>query len=224
MDLRTGLLPARGHRESPKRIARARDRPHQLHQLLGQPVSRPTHLRGVRPDAGVALARCRHRLCPRPSWHAARTIAEAGSQGVGFCTTRRRSSAGFLPVSTSLPPSRPRARCGNRLNPSSQFTNSTTIHTGNGQGTPVSLSCNSTSRYQNSAILSLDQPQLLGFVSHLAPLTVMRDHSRIMRASISFGDQFIGTASAGNVITLSNTGTAELNIGGVATNLPFTQT
>src|SRR4029077_1126888 len=42
--------------------------------------------------------------------------------------------------------------------------------------------------------------------------------------SISFGDQFVGTASAGNVITLSNTGTAELNIVGVATTLPFTQT
>src|SRR5260370_5453086 len=176
MDLRTGLLPARGHRESPKRIARPRDRPHQLHQLLGQPVSRPTPRRGVRPDAGVALARCRHRLCPRSSLHVARTTAEARRSSVGLGSTRRCPSARYLPVSTRFPSSRPGARRCNRLNPSSQFTNSTTIHTGNGHGTPVSLSCNSTFRYQNSAILSLDQSQLLGFVSHLAPLTVVRDH------------------------------------------------
>jgi Abnormal spindle-like microcephaly-assoc'd, ASPM-SPD-2-Hydin len=42
--------------------------------------------------------------------------------------------------------------------------------------------------------------------------------------SISFGDQFIGTVSAGHVITLSNTGSAELHIVGIATTLPFTQT
>jgi DNA invertase Pin-like site-specific DNA recombinase len=70
-----------------------------------------------------------------------------------------------------------RARaCDNRLTPSPQYTNSTTIHTGNGQGSPVSLSCNSTPDNRNSAILSLDQPQLPGFVSRLARLPVVRHH------------------------------------------------
>ena len=42
--------------------------------------------------------------------------------------------------------------------------------------------------------------------------------------SISFGNQDVGTASAGQVITLSNTGSAELRIVGIAVALPFTQT
>ena len=42
--------------------------------------------------------------------------------------------------------------------------------------------------------------------------------------SISFGNQVVGTASARQVITLSNTGSAELRIVGIAVALPFTQT
>jgi hypothetical protein len=42
--------------------------------------------------------------------------------------------------------------------------------------------------------------------------------------SISFGTQVVGTASAGHAITLSNTGSAELRIVGIATAPPFTQT
>jgi len=42
--------------------------------------------------------------------------------------------------------------------------------------------------------------------------------------SISFGNQVVGTASSGQTITLSNTGSAELRIVGIAVALPFTQT
>ncbi len=42
--------------------------------------------------------------------------------------------------------------------------------------------------------------------------------------SISFGDQVVGTASSGQVITLSNTGSAALRIVGIAVALPFSQT
>jgi hypothetical protein len=42
--------------------------------------------------------------------------------------------------------------------------------------------------------------------------------------SVSFGNQDVGTASAGQIITLSNTGSAELRIVGIAVALPFTQT
>ncbi len=42
--------------------------------------------------------------------------------------------------------------------------------------------------------------------------------------SISFGDQVVGTASDGQVITLSNTGSAALRIVGIAVALPFSQT
>src|SRR5207244_11787565 len=67
------------------------------------------------------------------------------------------------------------ARCGNRLNPSSQFTNLTTIDTGKGQGTPFSPTGN-----LNIPILELvdsfapllDQPQLSRFTTHFAPMTV----------------------------------------------------
>ena len=41
--------------------------------------------------------------------------------------------------------------------------------------------------------------------------------------SISFGNQAVGTASAGQAITLSNTGSAGLSIVGIAVTLPFTQ-
>ncbi len=43
-------------------------------------------------------------------------------------------------------------------------------------------------------------------------------------AAISFGDQVVGTASAGQAITLSNTGSAALRIVGIAVALPFAQT
>jgi hypothetical protein len=78
-----------------------------LHQLPGQPVLRPTHNRGLRPYAGVALAGCRCRLCLRPGWNLARTTAEARHSGLGLGTTRRCPSARFLPVSTSLHVVRP---------------------------------------------------------------------------------------------------------------------
>src|SRR6202023_281189 len=42
--------------------------------------------------------------------------------------------------------------------------------------------------------------------------------------SISFGNQVVDTASAGQAITLSNTGSAGLRIVGIAVALPFTQT
>src|SRR6202022_4538129 len=42
--------------------------------------------------------------------------------------------------------------------------------------------------------------------------------------SISFGNQVVGTASAGQAITLSNTGSAALRLFGIAEALPFTQT
>ncbi|MGA7766396.1 MAG: IS1380 family transposase [Candidatus Sulfotelmatobacter sp.] len=58
---------------------------------------------GVCSDAGVALAGCRHRLCPRSSLHVARTTAEARSSGVGLGSTRRRPSTRFLPVSIRFP-------------------------------------------------------------------------------------------------------------------------
>src|SRR5208282_6357836 len=166
---------ARGHREPHQGTAPPRDRPHQLHQLLGQPVSRPTHRRGVRPDAGVALAGCRYRLCPRPSWHAARTIAEARSSGVGLGTTRRCPSARFLPVSTRLPSSRSSARRGNRLNPFSQFTNSMEIHTGDGRGSPVSPSCKFGIQASELCDSFARPTQLPAFATQLTPLTVVRD-------------------------------------------------
>jgi hypothetical protein len=43
-------------------------------------------------------------------------------------------------------------------------------------------------------------------------------------SSISFGDQVVGTANAGQAITLSNTGSAALRIVGIAVALPFAQT
>jgi hypothetical protein len=43
-------------------------------------------------------------------------------------------------------------------------------------------------------------------------------------SSISFENQVVGTASAGQSITLSNTGSAGLRIDGIAVTLPFTQT
>ena len=43
-------------------------------------------------------------------------------------------------------------------------------------------------------------------------------------SSISFGNQVVGTPSAGDAITLSNTGSAGLSIVGIAVAVPFTQT
>jgi hypothetical protein len=42
--------------------------------------------------------------------------------------------------------------------------------------------------------------------------------------SISFGNQNVGTVSAGQDMTLSNTGTAELRITGIAADAPFAET
>jgi hypothetical protein len=42
--------------------------------------------------------------------------------------------------------------------------------------------------------------------------------------SLSFGNQIVGTTSAGEAITLSNTGSAGLSIDGIAVALPFAQT
>jgi hypothetical protein len=42
--------------------------------------------------------------------------------------------------------------------------------------------------------------------------------------NMSFGNQDVGTASAGRVIMLSNTGSAQLRIIGIAVRLPFNQT
>jgi hypothetical protein len=42
--------------------------------------------------------------------------------------------------------------------------------------------------------------------------------------SISFGDQAVGTASVAKAITLSNSGSVELTIVGIAVPLPFTET
>jgi len=41
--------------------------------------------------------------------------------------------------------------------------------------------------------------------------------------SVSFGDQAVGTASVAKAITLSNTGSAELSIVGIAVPAPFTE-
>jgi uncharacterized Zn-binding protein involved in type VI secretion len=48
--------------------------------------------------------------------------------------------------------------------------------------------------------------------------------STLSAPSISFGNQVVGTTSSGQVITLSNTGSAELRITGMAVALPFSQT
>ena len=80
----------------------------------------------------VRRLRCRYRLCSGPSWHVARTTAEARRSGLGLGAPRRCPSARFLPVSTRLPPCGSGARSGDRLNPSSQFTNSIEIRTCNG--------------------------------------------------------------------------------------------
>src|SRR5208283_4660183 len=150
------------------------NRPHQLHQLLGQSVPCSAHRRCLCSDAGVALARCRHRLCSRSSLHVARTPAEARRSGLGLGTTRSCPSAGFLPVSTRLPSCGSGARRGNRLNPSSQYTNSTTIHTDDSHGTPVSpfgkLNIPIWEIFDSLAPL-LDQPQLSGVTTHFAPMT-----------------------------------------------------
>jgi len=69
----------------------------------------------------VRRLRCRYRLCSGPSWHVARTTAEARRSGLGFGTPRRCPSARFLPVSTRLPPCGSGARSGDRLNPFSQL-------------------------------------------------------------------------------------------------------
>ncbi len=106
VDLRTGLLPARRHRESHKGAARSRDGPHQLYQLLGEPVSCPAHCSGLRSDAGAAFARCRYSLRPGPGGHASRAAAQAWCSSVGFGTTHCRSSARVVSVSTGLPTSR----------------------------------------------------------------------------------------------------------------------
>ena len=123
----------------------------------------------------LRLRAARHRLCPRPSWHAARTIAEARSSGVGLGTTRRCPSARFLPVSTRLPSSRSSARRGNRLNPFSQFTNSMEIHTDNGRGSPVSPSCKFGIQASELCDSFARPTQLPGFTTQLTPPTVVRD-------------------------------------------------
>jgi hypothetical protein len=49
-------------------------------------------------------------------------------------------------------------------------------------------------------------------------------HYYLVSPSISFGNQDVGTVSAGQAITLSNTGSAELRIVGIALALPFAET
>ena len=128
--------------------------------LLGQPVSGSAHRRCLRLDAGVEIAGCRYRLCPRSSLHVARTTAKAGCTGIGLSTTSRRSSAGFLPVSASVSLCGPGARLRNRISTFSQITNSTKICTGNGHGIPVSSIQPLGIRVSELCDPSLDQPQL----------------------------------------------------------------
>ncbi len=86
-------------------ITNMKQSPHQLHQLLGQSVPCPAHRRCLRPDAGVALAGCRYLLCPRSSWHAARTIAKAGARvlvSVRRVVVHLPASFPFLPAFRSV--------------------------------------------------------------------------------------------------------------------------
>jgi hypothetical protein len=60
--------------------------------------------------------------------------------------------------------------------------------------------------------------------SPTASLSVSGSPTATLVPSISFGNQVVDTASAGQAITLSNTGSAGLRIVGIAVALPFTQT
>jgi hypothetical protein len=117
-----------------------------------------------RSHAGAAIAGCGYRLCPRSSCHAARTTVEAGGQGVSVCTTRRPTSARFLPVSTSFPPRGSSARRCTRLTPSQDSRTHQKCLPSATVVAPLSLLVSSLLqsdlRAQNSAIPSPDQPQL----------------------------------------------------------------
>jgi len=65
-----------------KRTARPRNRPHSCTSFWANQFRVLLTAAAYVLNAGVALARCRHRLCPRSSLHVARTTAEARRSSV----------------------------------------------------------------------------------------------------------------------------------------------
>ena len=71
----------------------AADRPHELPEVLTEPVARPADGRCLRADAGVAAAGRRHRVRPRPGALAARPAAEARRPGGALGASPRPAPA-----------------------------------------------------------------------------------------------------------------------------------
>src|SRR5467141_2691492 len=107
MALRGGLLPTGGSRKSHKRTAlRHGDWPHQLHQFLGQPVPRADDRRGLRTDAGAALASGAHGLRSGTSLNVTRALPETRRSGGRHGTPYRAAFTSGIPVSRALLSSR----------------------------------------------------------------------------------------------------------------------
>ena len=73
-----------------------------LHQFLGQSVPRADDRRGLRTDAGTAVASGSHRLRSGTSLHSSRALLETRSSGGRFGTARRAAFTSGFPVSRSL--------------------------------------------------------------------------------------------------------------------------
>src|SRR5882762_5316565 len=103
MALRGGLLPTGGSRKSHKGTAlRHGDWPHQLHQFLGQSVPRADDRRGLRTDAGTAIASGSHGLRSGTSLNVTRALPETRRSGDRLGTSRGAAFTSSIPVSRSL--------------------------------------------------------------------------------------------------------------------------
>ena len=116
--LRAGLLPARRSREPHQGTARRTgDRTHQLHELLGQSVSRADDGRRLRADAGTAAAGGAHRLRAGASLDLAGTPAETGRARGALGAPRGRASAHRVSFPPHLSAPGPGAGRARRLTP-----------------------------------------------------------------------------------------------------------
>src|SRR5487761_290580 len=108
MDLRAGLLRARRHREPHQGIAPGLgDRPHELLEILGQPVPRADDGGGLRTDARVAAAGA--------GLDFARAVAEVGSLHRRLRPPDGDSSFRLVSVSRQLPSDRSQFRRFERI-------------------------------------------------------------------------------------------------------------
>jgi hypothetical protein len=116
VDLRAGLLRARRHREPHQGTApRPGDRPHQLHEVLGQPVPGADDGGCLCADAGTALAGSADRLCAGAGRDPAGAVAEAGGLCGRLGAPGGDSSSRLVSVSRQLPQDRPDLRCPERI-------------------------------------------------------------------------------------------------------------